>query len=159
MDIFLIIIAALLLFIGFLGCILPILPGVPLSYAGIFLLHLTSRVQFSTEFLITWGIVVIVIQVLDFYIPVWGTNFFGGGRWGRIGSAIGIVVGLFFGPLGIIFGPFVGAVIGELLSGRASYDAIKAGFGAFVGFLVGTVAKLVVAGFLIFYFVEALFIT
>jgi uncharacterized protein YqgC (DUF456 family) len=156
MDIFLIIVAGLLLLIGFLGCILPIIPGVPLSYAGIFVLHLTDRVQFSTEFLVLWAIIVLVVQVLDFYIPVWGTKFFGGGRWGRIGSAIGVVVGLFFGPLGIILGPFVGAVLGELLSGRASQDAIKAGFGAFIGFLAGTMVKLVVSGFLIYCYVEAL---
>ena len=156
MDIFIIIIAGLLLLIGLAGCILPILPGVPLSYIGIFLLHLTERVQFSTNFLIIWGIIVVVVQLLDFYIPVWGTKFFGGGRWGKIGSAIGIVVGLFFGPLGIIFGPFIGAVIGELLSGRASQDAIRAGFGAFVGFLAGTAAKLIVSGFLIYYYIEAL---
>jgi len=156
MDIFLIIVAGLLLLIGFAGCILPILPGVPLSYIGIILLHLTERVQFSTSFLITWGIIVVIVQLLDFYIPVWGTKFFGGGRWGKIGSATGIIVGLFFGPLGIILGPFFGAVLGELLSGRASQDAIRAGFGAFIGFLAGTVTKLIVSGFLIYYYIEAL---
>ena len=156
MDIFLIIVAGLLVLIGFAGCILPVIPGVPLSYIGILILHFTDRVQFSSAFLVTWAIITIIIQVLDYYIPIWGTKRFGGSRWGTIGSAIGVVVGLFFGPLGIILGPFVGAIVGELLSGRASAEAIKAGFGAFVGFLVGTVAKLVIAGFLIYYYVEAL---
>lgn len=156
MDIFLIIIAGLLLLIGFLGCVLPVIPGVPLSYVGILLLHFTDKIQFSTEFLITWAIIVVVIQVLDYYIPIWGTKKFGGSRWGTIGSAIGVVAGLFFGPWGIILGPFVGAVVGELLSGRASREAIKAGFGSFVGFLIGTVAKLIISGFLIYYYVEAL---
>ena len=156
MDVFLIIVAGILLLVGFAGCILPVIPGVPLSYIGILILHFTDKVQFSTEFLIAWGIITIVIQVLDYYIPIWGTKRFGGSRWGTIGSAIGVVGGLFFGPFGIILGPFVGAVVGELLSGRASKDAVKAGLGSFVGFLVGTVAKLIISGFLIYYYIEAL---
>ena len=156
MDIFLIIIAGILLLIGLIGCVLPVIPGIPLSYVGILLLHFTSNVQFSLVFLIVWAVIVIIVQVLDFYIPVWGTKRFGGSRWGTIGSIVGIVVGLFFAPWGIIIGSFAGAVIGELLSGRTSQDAIKAGFGAFVGFLLGTVAKLTISVFLIYYYVEAL---
>lgn len=156
MDIFLIIIAGVLLIIGLLGCILPIIPGTPLSYLGILLLHFTSKVDFSFKFLITWAIIVIIIQLLDYYIPIWGTKKFGGSKWGAWGSAIGVVVGLFFGPWGIIICPFLGAVIGELLSGRVSSEAFKAGFGSFVGFLVGTIAKLIVSGFLIYYYIEAL---
>lgn len=156
MDIFLIIVAGILLILGFAGCILPILPGVPLAYIGILLLHFTSEVQFSTQFLIIWAVIVVIVQVLDYYIPIWGTKRFGGSKWGTVGSAIGVIAGLFFGPWGIILGPFAGAVIGELLSGRASADAVKAGFGSFVGFLLGTVAKLVVCGFLIYYYIKEL---
>ena len=156
MDVFLIIIAGILLIIGLIGCVLPVIPGIPLSYVGILLLHFTSNVQFSLAFLIVWAVIVIIVQVLDFYIPVWGTKRFGGSRWGTIGSIVGIVVGLFFAPWGIVIGSFAGAVIGELLSGRTSRDAIKAGFGAFVGFLLGTVSKLTVSVFLIYYYVEAL---
>ena len=156
MNVFLIIIAGILLIIGLTGCVLPVIPGVPLSYVGILLLHFTENVQFSVTFLIVWAVIVIVVQVLDFYIPVWETKRFGGSRWGTIGSLTGIIVGLFFAPWGIIIGSFVGAVIGELLSGRASQDALKAGLGAFVGFLLGTVAKLTVSVFLIYCYVEAL---
>lgn len=156
MDLFLIILAGLLLLLGFLGSVLPVLPGVPLSYLGIILLHLTTKVEFTSEFLVLWGIIVVVVQVLDYIIPVWGTKKFGGSKSGVWGSMIGIVVGLFFGPVGIILGPFVGAILGELLSGKASKEAIKAGFGSFVGFLLGTISKLVVAGFLIFYYVKEL---
>ena len=125
-------------------------------YIGIILLHLSSRVEFSMSFLIFWGIVVIAIQVLDYLIPVWGTKKSGGSKWGVWGSMIGMIAGLFFGPLGIILGPFVGAVVGELLAGKNSTEAIRAGFGSFVGFLLGTVSKLIIAGFLIYYYVEAL---
>jgi len=156
MDIFLIILAGILLFLGLLGSILPVLPGTPLSYLGILLLHFTSKVEFSIEFLVLWAILVIMVQVLDYIIPIWGTKKFGGSKFGVWGSMLGIIVGMFFGPLGIIFGPFIGALIGELLAGKASKEAIKAGFGSFVGFLLGTISKLIVAGFLIYYYVEAI---
>lgn len=156
MDIFLIIVAGLLLVIGFLGCILPVIPGVTLSYIGILLLHFSSKVEFSSQFLIGWGIAVIVVQLLDYVIPIWGTKKFGGSKYGIWGSTIGMIFGLFFGPWGIVLGPFVGAVIGEIMGGKASAEAIKAGFGTFVGFLLGTLSKLIVAGFLIYYYVEAI---
>ncbi len=140
MDTLLLIAAGLFVFIGFIGCILPIIPGVTLSYIGIILLHFSSYAQFSSQFLIGWGIAVIVVQLLDYIIPIWGTKKFGGSKYGIWGSTIGMVLGLFLGPWGIILGPFVGAIVGEIMGGKASADAIK---------------KLIVAGFLIYYYVEA----
>lgn len=157
MDIFLIILGAILLIVGFLGCFLPIIPGPPLCYIAILLLELTDKVNFSSRFLIIWAVIVVAIQVIDYLIPIWGTKRFGGSRWGMAGSAIGIVIGMFFAPWGIIVGPFIGAILGELLAGNESHAAFKAGFGSFIGFLFGTVGKMVVCGFLIFYYIKALF--
>lgn len=155
LDIVLIILGLLCVIVGFAGCILPILPGIPLSYLGVVLLHLTSNVDFSPQFLIIWGIIVIVIQVLDYFIPIWGTRYFGGGKKGMWGSLLGVVLGVFIlPPWGIIIFPFLGAVIGELADEKDFKEAMKAGLGAFLGFLVGTVAKLVVAAILAFYFVK-----
>ncbi len=156
MDLFLIIIAGIFLIIGFIGCVIPVLPGAPLSYIGILILHLTAKVEFSVSFLVLWAIIVIAFQVLDYLIPIWGTKKFGGSKLGIFGSMAGLIIGLFFGPIGIILGPFLGAFVGELLAGKTSREAIIAGFGSFVGFLVGTIANLIVAGFLIFYYVQAL---
>ncbi len=157
MDVFLIIIAGLLLLIGFAGVILPLLPGLPLSYVGILVLHFSKAIEFTSEFLVFWAVVVVVVQVLDYYIPVWGTKKFGGSKRGVWGSAIGLVVGLFLGPFGIILGPFVGAFVGELTANKSSKDAFKAAWGSFVGILVGTTLKLIVSGFLIYYYAEAVF--
>lgn len=157
MEIFLFVLAGLLMLIGLAGSVLPVLPGIPISYAGLIALHLTDKVQYSTTFLVIWAVVVVLIQVLDYYVPIWGTKKFGGSKGGVWGSTIGLVAGMFFGPLGIVFGPFVGALIGELLSGKQSKYALKAAFGAFVGFLIGTVSKLIVGGVFIYYFVVALF--
>jgi uncharacterized protein YqgC (DUF456 family) len=156
MDLFLIIIAGLLLLTGFIGAIVPILPGIPLSYLGIILLHLSSIVQFSSGFLIILGVAVVVVQLLDFIIPVWGTKKTGGSKAGVRGSVIGLMVGFFMGPWGIITGPFIGALIGELLVGKTSQKAIKAAFGTFLGLLTGTILKLALAGIMIYYYIEAL---
>lgn len=156
MDIFLVILSAILLLVAFAGCVLPVLPGLPLAYVGLLLLHFTSYAEYSPLFLIVWGIVVTVIQILDTVVPAWGTKRLGGSKWGMWGSAIGVIFGLFLGPWGILVGPFIGAVVGELLHGNSADVALKSGFGSFVGFLVGTIAKLIIVGFFIYYYIVAL---
>lgn len=169
MDVILIILGAICLLIGLIGCVAPVLPGVPLSYLGLLLLHWTDRAQFSWQFLTIWAVVVIVIQVLDYFIPAWGTKKFGGSKYGVWGSTIGLFVGLFMGPWGIIVGPFVGAVLGELLyfnrhpqdrieqSENTNFNrALRAGFGSFIGLLTGTILKLICCGMMVFYFVKEL---
>lgn len=157
MEIFLIILAFACIILGILGSVLPVLPGVPLSYVGILLLHFTEKVQFSTQILILWAVLVILVQLLDYYVPIWGTKKFGGSKRGVWGCAIGMVVGMFFGPWGIILGPFAGAIVGELTGGKQTQDAIKAGFGSFMGFLLGIVSKLIVGGFLLYYAIVNVF--
>jgi len=73
-----------------------------------------------------------------------------------MGSTSGLVIGLFFGSVGIILGPFVGAFIGELLAGKNHRIAIRAALGSFIGFIFGTISKLVVSGFFIYYYIDAL---
>ena len=172
MDILLIILGAICLLLGLIGCVAPVLPGVPLSYLGLLLLHWTDRVQFSWQFLVVWGVVVVVIQILDYFIPAWGTKKFGGTKYGVWGSTIGLVVGLFMGPLGIVVGPFIGAVLGELIyfnrhpqttlseteqNKNSNFNrALRAGFGSFIGLLTGTLIKVICCGVMIAYFVKEL---
>lgn len=155
METLLIILAFICIAVGIIGSILPVLPGVPLSYGGILLLHFTEKIQFSTQFLIFWAAMVVIVQLLDYYVPIWGTKKFGGSKRGIWGCAIGMVVGIFLGPWGIILGPFVGAIAGELSSGKQTRAAIKAGFGSFMGFVLGIVSKLIVGGFLLYYAIQA----
>ena len=156
MDTFLIIIGLLCIITGIAGTLLPVLPGIPLSYLGILLLHFSEKIQFTSEFLIFWAIMVIIVSLLDFYIPIWGTKKFGGSKRGIWGCVLGMAVGIFLGPWGIILGPFAGAVIGELSSGKQSKAALKAGFGSFLGFILGVTSKLIVGGFLLFYAIKEL---
>ena len=98
--------------------------------------------------LIVYSVVAVVITVMDYVVPSVFTKRFGGSRAGVWGCNIGLVVsilGLPFGPtglLGVIFWPFTGALVGELFAGKSGGAAFKAAFGAFVGFLTGTFAKL-----------------
>ena len=157
LDIVLIVLGILFLLVGLAGCILPVLPGPPLTYIALLLLHFTTKYQFSTKFLVIWALVAIVVTVLDNVIPVWGTKKYGGSKKAVWGSIIGLLAGLFlFPPFGIIIGPFVGAVLGELIDGKETTAALRSGFGAFMGFLGGTLLKLISSGMMIFYFFKEL---
>ena len=156
MDIFLIILGSICLLVGILGCVLPVLPGVPLAYCGLLLLHATDKVQFSWQFLVIWAAVTVVVQVLDSVVPIWGTKKFGGSKMGVWGSTIGLLVGLFFGPWGIVLGPFFGAVVFELIDGKNTRLALKAGWGSFVGLMTGTILKLICCGLMTYYFIAEL---
>lgn len=158
MDYILIALGLVFTIAGILGCILPFIPGPPLNYFGLILLHFTAKYQFQMDFIVLWAIVTAFVYGLDIVIPVWGTKKFGGSKRGVWGSVIGLVAGfLLFPPFGIIIGPFAGAVIGELTAGKDSGAALKSGFGSFVGFITGTVLKLVTSGMMTWYFFKELF--
>ena len=156
MDILLIIAGFLCLTAGLAGCILPMLPGPPLAYAGMVLLHLTDKVQFSTQQLLLWLAVVIIVQIADYFVPLLGSKYSGSSRWGTRGCLAGTLIGLFFMPWGIILGPFLGAFIGELLGGNETGQALKSGIGSLLGFLLGTVLKCAVTGYFIWQYVSSI---
>ncbi|MFN8206672.1 MAG: DUF456 domain-containing protein [Bacteroidales bacterium] len=158
-DILLLVSGIICMLAGLLGCLLPVLPGPPLSFAGLFLLHLSKYTDFSIKFLVVWAAITIVVTVLDYIVPVWGARKFGGSRSGTWGAAIGMVAGLFiFPPVGLILLPFMGAFIGELLEGKETALAFRAALGTFIGFLLGTGLKLAASLMMTFYFVRAFFI-
>jgi len=159
MDIFLAIVSGILLLVGFVGALLPVLPGPPLSWLGILLLHFTVYAEFSTRFLIISAITMVVITVLDLYIPVWGTKKFGGSKAGVYGSTVGLLLGLFFfPPFGVIIGPFLGAFVGEMLfNSRELKTALKSATGSFIGFLLGSGMKLAFCGAMTFFWINAVF--
>ena len=156
MDILLIITGFLLMILGVAGSLLPVLPGPPLSYLGLLLLHFTTKINFSSKFLISWGIITILVSILDYIIPVWGTKFFGGSKYGVWGSIAGLLAGVFFPPFGIMIGPLIGAIAGEIIAGNKE-NALKSGFGSFLGFIAGTIVKLTVSFIMFYYFIAALF--
>ncbi len=142
------IVALVLSVVGVVGCVVPILPGVPICYVGILLCQWVEPI-FTNQQLVLWGVAAVGVTLLDNFLPALMTNKFGGSKAATRGSLIGIVVGLFAGPIGIILGPFFGALIGELThDGSNSARAFKVAFGSFAAFICGTGIKLVVAIFL-----------
>lgn len=139
--------------LGLLGSFLPFMPGVPISWAGLLLLHLAPSIPVNYWFLgITFGVAGLIYG-LNLIIPALGTKYAGGSKAGMIGATIGLVVGIVAPiPFGIIIGPFVGAFLGEIVNKSNSRLALKAAFGSFIGFLASSFMEFVVAlGFLLLF--------
>lgn len=137
--------------IGLIGCFFPAIPGPPLSYVGLIFVSLSDFTTMTTKFLVIWAIITVIVTLLDYFIPVYGTKRFGGTKKGMIGAVIGLLLGIFFfPPFGIIFGPLVGALVGELIAGQKE-QAFKSAMGTFIGFLTGLFLKVVVCLIMIFY--------
>ncbi|MCC6594533.1 MAG: DUF456 domain-containing protein [Xanthomonadales bacterium] len=146
MDILLYLLAALLVIAGIAGSVVPALPGLPLVFAGLFLAAwLGDFQQVGWLALGLLGGLMLLALAVDLVASLLGTRRFGASGLAVLGAAVGTVVGLFFGLPGLLLGPFVGALGGELLAGRGFEQAARAGVGAWLGFLIGTLAKLALA--------------
>lgn len=150
-------IGIILLITGLIGCIVPVLPGPTISYGALLILQLMDPSPFTADFMVKWALIVIAVTVLDYVVPIYGTKYFGGTKKGVWGSAIGLVLGVFFfPPFGIIIGPFIGAVVGEMIEGKELNAAFRSGFGSFIGFLTGTIMKLAVSVIITYHFIATL---
>ncbi len=143
MDIFLLVIGFILMLVGIAGAILPVIPGVPISWLGLICLYLAPSLPFDWLFIIITGVIAITLYILDYVIPAMGTKKFGGSKAGAWGTTIGLIIGIIAPiPFGILIGPFVGALVGELLFNKTEgKTAFKAAFGSFIGFLASTFIK------------------
>lgn len=156
MDYFLVALGFILLILGLVGCFAPVLPGPPLSFLGLLFLHWTRFGQFTPNTLWMFAILTVLVSIIDYFIPLWGTRKWGGSGAAVTGATVGLVLGFFFAPFGIILGPFLGAVAGELIAGRKTHEALRAGMGAFVGFVLGTAIKMSLVFVMVYYFIAEL---
>lgn len=138
------VVGGLLLVLGVLGCFLPALPGPPLGFLALLVQQLRAEPPFTTRFILVWLAVALIVTLLDYWIPVYSTKKLGGTRAGMWGATVGLIVGLFLGPWGLVIGPFFGAMAAELMNNQNSEVALKSALGSLVGFLLGTVLKLAV---------------
>ena len=146
MDTLLSVLAALFAVIGCVGCIVPVLPGVALAYAGYVCLYFCSYSEISVAWLVVFGVLTLIVSVLDYILPSYMTKKFGGSKAGERGAMAGVLGGFIFGPIGIIVGPFIGALLGELIyDGSDKQRALRSGLGSFLSFFVGTGIKLAVS--------------
>jgi uncharacterized protein YqgC (DUF456 family) len=153
-DILWISIGVVLLVVGIIGCVLPVIPGQILAWGSLLILQLTSPPPFTANFIVIWALITAAVTLLDYYVPIWGTKKLGGSKKGMWGATIGLVIGIFFfPPFGLIVGPFVGAFVGELAAGKNTNVAFKSGIGSFLGFIAGTMMKLVISLIMGYYFI------
>ena len=147
MDILFLILGFLFVCLGIVGSFLPILPGPLTSWIGLLLLHITKAVPIDWTFLGITLTISLLVWVFDYFIPAIGTKRFGGTRYGVYGTTIGLIIGLLSPiPFGILLGAFFGAFFGELLYDKKDTNrALKASFGAFVGFLASATIKFSIA--------------
>lgn len=141
MDMFLLIIGLLLCIIGLIGSFVPIIPGPITSWLGLLILHLTSIINLNYTFLVGTFTIAISVFILDMIIPLIGLKKLGGTKKGIIGATIGLLLGFFMGPIGILSGPFIGALSGELTNNLGFTKALKAAIGTLIGFLAGIAMK------------------
>ncbi|OAB25218.1 hypothetical protein SAMN05444395_101183 [Flavobacterium fryxellicola] len=146
MDILLLILGFACIIMGLLGSFLPVLPGPSMSWIGLALLYFTNAVPANYWILGITLVITIIVSVLDYVIPAKGTKKFGGSSYGIWGTNIGLVIGIIAPvPFGFLIGPFVGALIGELIFDYKDHNrALKAATGSFVGFLASTFMKFLI---------------
>jgi len=148
----------ILILVGLVGCVLPVLPGPPLSFLGLLFLQFSRWGDFSVTFLVGMAFLALVVTALDYVVPMWGTKKTGGSKAGIWGAALGMLVGIFFfPPLGIILGPLAGAIIGEAIHGASLHQSFRAGLGSLMGFFLGIGLKLIASFIMTFYFFKELF--
>lgn len=147
--------AALLLILGVAGLIVPVIPGPPLMWVGMLLAARAEQFAHVGQKTLALLFVLMLIAVaLDFIAGALGARRFGASGWAVFGAAVGAIIGMFFFPIGLIAGPFIGAVAGEVIAGRNLDAAGRAGIGATIGLLVGTVAKVAIGIVMIAVFVS-----
>lgn len=145
-----------LLIAGLIGTFLPVIPGPPLSWAGMLVAYLSFPPHISSTTLWIMLALTILVQVLDYLAPVWMTKAGGGSKAATTGSTVGLILGLFLAPWGLIFGPMIGAFAGEWIHTNQVGQAIRVALLSFVSFLLTTGLKFVVCGLITFYTIPAI---
>ena len=158
MDILLIALGFTSVIVGFIGCILPILPGPALSYIALILISIVRDWEaFSPLFLIVMAVITAVVTILDYFLPIITSKKKGASKAGIWGSIIGMIVGIFvLPPFGMLIFTFLGAVAGELIFSKDKKNALRAGWGVFLGTMLAIILKLAVSGTIFYFFVKAL---
>lgn len=150
--------AVILVVIGMVGVILPALPGLPLVFAGMWLAAWAGDFQqIGWITLVMLGLMTVLSVAVDFFATVVGAKRVGASKKALWGAVLGTFAGLFFGPIGLFAGPFIGALLGELWHSRELGQATKVGIGTWLGILLGTVLKLGLAFAMLGLFVFAWF--
>ena len=155
----LIILGLVVALIGLLGCILPLIPGPPLSFLSLIILSFAKGWEpFSTTFLVVMAGMTIAVTISDYVVPIGAAKRYGASKPGVWFSIAGLLLGLFlFPPWGMIVGAVGGAFIGELLAGKRGKQVLRASWGVVVGNLFVIGIKIALCGFILFLYIKEMF--
>ncbi len=153
-EIIAMIVAALFFLTGLAGTILPVMPGAPVIWLGMIIYGLIAGFDnLGFYFFLGQGALAVAVMAVDYLFTALGSRYFGGSKAALWGAAAGLLIGLFFFPLGLLVGPFLGAALADLLFRGNREQAIQAGFGATVGFLGALPVKLAIEAVMIAWFI------
>jgi uncharacterized protein len=139
------IVAIALMAIGLVGTVLPALPGVVLVLAGAILgAWIDNFTRVPMWVVILLGILAVIAWVTDYAATLMGAKKAGASTLALVGAALGTILGIFTGFIGLLFMPLAGAALGQYLSERDSKNAAKVGIATWLGLLVGTVVKIAI---------------
>ncbi len=159
LEIVLYLLAAALIVAGLAGTILPALPGIPMIFGGIWLVAAVDDYRhLRTGWLVVIGALGALGVVVDLVASTLGAKRVGASKLALWGAALGTLVGMFLGIAGLLLGPFVGAVLGELASGTSVLRSAHVGVGTWLGLLFGTLVKLVISFMMIGLFAFAMLV-
>jgi len=157
LDLGLVILGGIMLAVGFIGTVVPVLPGSPFAWGGLFVSYFSSYTKISIVTLVITGIFAVLVCITDNIFPIFFTKKWGGSKAGSWGAAIGLFIGFFAGIWGILFGPFAGSLIGEMIHDTSDIKrAFKAACGSFMGFICGVGCKMIVCGAFIWIYIFSL---
>lgn len=143
LEVMFIIVAVALGIAGILGSVMPAIPGPPLGFAGLLVIHFVNGGIFPTGFLVLMGALTVAAVLMDYALPLLGAKMYGATKFGIAGSFIGMLAGLLILNLpGMIVGMFLGAVTGEYIAGQKTGQALRSGTASFVGGLSAMALKL-----------------
>jgi uncharacterized protein YqgC (DUF456 family) len=152
------IVASLFFAAGIVGTFAPVLPGSPLIWLGMLIFgFMTGFEKLNWVFFLLQGLLAAAVMGVDYLATALGSRYFGASKAAVFGALLGLVVGLFFFPIGLLVGPFAGAVLLELIFTRESNTALRSGLGAVIGFWSGIILKLILeTGMIVWFFIEVL---
>ena len=158
-EIFFALLAILIMFIGLAGVFVPLLPGVPLAWAGLLLYaFITDFSAISLTAILIFLFLTLLVAGIDILAPIIGAKKFDASKYGIMGAALGFMIGVItLGPIGIVAGPFLGAFLGEIFAGKEAGRAGRSAFGTFIGFLAGSFIKLILILVMMGFLVASLF--
>lgn len=152
------IIAFILFLIGLVGTLLPVMPGVALIWSGMLVYGLITGFEaFGWTFLLGQALIALAVLGIDYFLTAMGSKYFGGSKAALWGAAGGLLVGIFFFPVGLLIGPFIGATLADLIARKNSSQAVKSGLGASIGFWTALPLKLIMEIVMITWFIFRVF--